>query len=148
MHKNTCTNNHTFDIKYIHFYLYFSLLIKWEVIWDLLLQESSKKVNTMITSKNLMHENFIFSYYWSVLVTYKFHNAQTYVASYWGMAWVALSGSLWECKSKSWEMKARLDTQRTPWPQQGRNRGWFKSNGLRPARSQAWIRDTGLISPR
>lgn len=60
-----------------------------------------------------------------------------------------LSSSLWECKSKSWEMKARLGTQRTLRPHRGRiNTAWFKSNGPRPARSQARIRDTGLISPR
>lgn len=60
-----------------------------------------------------------------------------------------LSSSLWECKSKSWEMKASLGTQRTVRPHRGRiNTAWFKSNGPRPARSQAQIRDTGLISPR
>lgn len=68
------------------------------------------------------------------------HNEMAYVIE-------MLLESLWECKSKKWEMKVRLCTHRTLWPQQNQHSliliQWPWS-----ARPQAQIRDTGLIYPQ
>lgn len=124
-------------------------------------------ISTAITTNNFLWQ--LWKYTWLVQTQASWHTVTTKTSPYhkldpasnfakfvWAcepceMASVTetLSSSLWECKSKSWEMKARLGTQRTLRPHRGRiNTAWFKSNGPRPARSQTRIRDTGLISPR